>query len=170
MVNNYLTRPRRKAWLGAAIGAVLGIGSSIFGAAKQKEAEKQQQRLQRNTELRNTGLTSAANLTQAFSNANELDEEFKSRFYKCGGRKKAEWGAEDTISLITGLGSTGSSIATNIIGHESQKANYVNAINPLKSNPKDDDAVYDSAARSNMLNDYYRVANLRCGGSKIRRR
>ena len=98
MMNNYLNRPRRKAWIGAAIGAAVGIGSAIFGASKQKKAQEQQYALQRNMESRNTGLTSAANLTQAYANADELDKEFRNRFMRYGGRKKAAWGAEDTAA------------------------------------------------------------------------
>lgn len=163
MLNNYLNRPRKKAWIGAAIGAAVGIGSAIFSASKQKKAQEQQYALQRNMQLRNTGLTSAANLTQAYANADELDEEFRNRFLRYGGRRKAAWGAEDTTALINSLGSAGSNIATSMIGQAQQRANYINAINPLISK-KEDEAVYDSAARSNFLNNYYRTAALRMGG------
>lgn len=169
MLNNYLNRPRKKAWIGAVIGGAVGIGSAIFGAIKQKEAQEKQMRLQRNMESRNTSLTSAANLTQAYANADELDEEFRNRFYRCGGRKKAAWGAEDTSALISSLGSAGSNIATAMIGQAQQRANYINAINPLTSK-KEDEAIYDSAARTDFLNNYYRTAMLRCGGRKLGRR
>lgn len=167
MLNNYLNRPRKKAWIGAAIGAAVGIGSAIFGASRQKKAQEQQYALQRNMQLRNTGLTSAANLTQAYANADELDEEFRNRFLRYGGRRKAAWGAGDTTALINSLGSAGSNIATAMIGQASQRANYINAINPLTSK-KEDEAVYDSAARSNFLNNYYRTAALRMGGRSRR--
>ena len=180
MLNNYLNRPRKKAWLGAAIGAAVGIGSSIFGASRQKKAQEQQYALQRNMEIRNTGLTSAANLTQAYANADELNEEFRNRFLRYGGRRKAEtgtqtdtggwkWSDSDTSALISGLSSAGSNIATAMIGQAQQRANYVNAINPLTSK-KEDEAVYDSAARSNFLNNYYRTAALRMGGCRQSRR
>ena len=169
MMNNYFNRPRRKAWIGAAIGAAVGLGSAIFGANQQKKAQEQQMLLQRNTELRNTGLTSASNLTQAFANADDRDREFQQRFLRYGGRRKAKWGAEDTNALISSLGSAGSNIATAMIGQAQQKANYVNAVNPLTSD-NENEAVYDSAARSEALNDYYRTATLRCGGVKRGRR
>lgn len=180
MVNNYLNRPRKKAWVGAAISAAVGIGSAIFGASKQKKSQEQQYRLQRNMELRNIGLTSATNLTQTYADADERDEEFRSRFLRYGGRRKAEvgtesssgglkWSAADTDSLISGLGSAGSNIATAMIGQAQQRANYINAINPLTSK-KEDEAVYDSAARSEFLNNYYRTATMRLGGSKRSRR
>lgn len=169
MLNNYLNRPRKKAWIGAAIGAGVGLLSSVFGASKQKRAQERQYALQRNMELRNAGLTSASNLTQAFSNIDELNEEFRNRFLRCGGRRKAAWGAEDTSALISGLGSAGQNFVTNLVGQAQQKANYINAINPLISK-KDDEAVYDSAARSNFLNNYYRTTALRMGGRKQSRR
>lgn len=174
MMNNYFIRPRQKAWLGAAISGAIGIGSAIFGASKQKKAQEQQYALQRNTELRNTGLTSAANMNQSFANADELDKEFRDRFLRYGGRRKAEggggfkWSAGDTDALISGLGSAGSSLATSFIGQASQRANYINAINPMVSDKKDNEATYDSAARSNFLNNYYRTATLRMGGRSRR--
>lgn len=169
MLNNYFNRPRKKAWIGAAIGAAVGIGSTIFGASRQKRLQEQQYAMQRAAEARNTGLTSAANLTQAYANADELDREFKSRFMRMGGRKKCAWGAEDTTALISSLGSAGSNIATSIIGNAQQKAAYPGAVKPI-TNDKKDDAVYDSAARSSFLNNYYRTSSLRCGGTKMRRR
>ena len=179
MLNNYLNRPRKKAWIGAAIGAAVGIGSAIFGASRQKKAQEKQYALQLNTQHRNTGLTSAANLTQTFANANERDEEFRSRF-PYGGRRKAEagtessggglkWSAADTDSLISGLGSTGSNLATSLVGQAQQQGIYPSAIKPLTSNDKDNEAVYDSAARSEFLNNYYRTATMRLGGRHKRR-
>ena len=174
MLQNYLNRPRKKAWAGAAIDAAVGIGSAIFGASQQKKAQEQQFRLQRNMELRNAGLTSSANLNRVFANADELDEEFRNRFLRCGGRRKAEdgggfkWSSSDTDALIGGLGSAGSSFATALVGQAQQRANYINAINPLMSDKKDNEAVYDSAARSNFLNNYYRTAALRMGGRSRR--
>ena len=165
MLNNYFNRPRKKAWIGAAIGAAVGIGSAIFGASKQKKAQEQQMRLQRNMESRNTSLTSAANLTQAYANADELDREFRNRFMRMGGRKKCAWGAEDTTALINSLGSAGSSIATSIIGNAQQKAAYPGAIKPI-INDRKHDVAYDSAARSEFLNNYYRTSMMRCGGRR----
>lgn len=212
MLNNYLNRPRNKAFLGSIISGVIGIGTSIFGAAKQKEAQRQQYRLQRNMELRNTGLTSAANLIKAYSNADELDEEFKNRFlrfggrrkalfgdyipnyaaptvesyaYKLGGRKRFEgggdtktsntssngwnWSNADTNALISGLSSAGSNLATSLIGQATQRANYINSINPLIGDRNSDKTIYDSAARSELLNNYYRTSTLRCGGKRYKR-
>ena len=165
MLNNYFNRPRRKAWVGAAIGAAVGIGSAIFGASRQKRLQEQQYAMQRAAEARNTGLTSAANLTQAYANVDELDKEFKSRFMRMGGRKKCAWGAEDTVALINSLGSAGSNIATSLVGQAQQKTVYPGAVKPI-TNDRKDDAVYDSAARSEFLNNYYRTSMMRCGGRR----
>lgn len=165
ITNDYFKRPRKKAWAGAAIGAVVGLGSAIFGASKQKKVQEQQMKLQQAMEARNVGLTSAANLTQVYSNSDELDEEFRNRFLRYGGRRKAEWGAEDTTALINSLGNASSNIATNIIGRAQQQGIYPNAIKPIVNN-NDNEAVYDSAGRSNFLNNYYRTSALRCGGGR----
>lgn len=173
MWNNYFNRPRQKAWLGAAIGAAVGIGSAIFGASQQKKAQEEQYAIQRATQLRNTGLTSAMNLTRSYANSDELDKEFRSSFKRMGGRKKCVnggWTTADTDALISGLGSAGSNFATNIIGQAQQQGIYPNAFKPIMNDEKDNNAVYDSANRSQMLNDYYRVSSLRCGGSKMRRK
>lgn len=169
MLNNYFNRPRKKAWVGAAIGAAVGIGSTIFGAIRQKKAQEQQYALQQNTQYRNTGLTSAANMTQSFANVDELDKEFRNRFMRMGGRRRFEgggWTIADIDALISGLGSAGSNIATSLVGQAQQQGIYPNAFKPVVSSKKDNEAVYDSAARSNVLNNYYRTATLRLGGKR----
>ena len=168
MLNNYLNRPRKKAWVGAAIGAAVGIGSAIFGASQQKKAQEKQYALQRATEARNAGLTSATNLTQAYANTDELDKEFRQRFFSYGGRKKAKWGAEDTTALINNFSSAASNVATAMFGQAQQRGIYPNAIKPTVKDNNDNNVVYDSAARNEMLNNYYRTAMLRAGGCRRR--
>lgn len=170
MINNYSIRPRRKAFLGTAISAIVGIGSSILGASSQKKAQERQYALQRAAENRNVGVQGAANLTEAFVNADEEDRDFRNRFFLYGGRKKAKWGADDTNALINAFGNLGQTAATSIIGQAVQKGFNPTAINPIV-NKDEDKAVYDSAGRTDFLNNYYRTAMLRCGGGmKIRRR
>lgn len=180
MINNYLIRPRRKAFLGSIIGGIFGIGTSIYSASEQKKAQEKQYALQRNTQLRNTGLTSAANLNQAFANYDELDEEFRNRFMKFGGRKKFagggekastnnnfwNWSANDTNALISGLGSAGSNLATALVGQAQQQAIYPDNVKTIYGQEKDNEAKYDSAARSEFLNNYYRTAMMRMGGRR----
>lgn len=216
MLNNYLNRPRRKAWIGAAIGAAASIGSAIFGASQQRKAQQKQLNLQRNTQAREVGIQSAANLTQAYSNYDDLNEEFRNRFFLYGGRRKAEagteekkddnnssdngssensdsgnsdtssssgsgtfsgidlnyeWSKEDTNDIISGVGSAIGDIAGSFIRNNVHRSGETfipikTAMKPVGNNK----AVYDSAARSSFLNDYYKVNTLRCGGRKIGRR
>ena len=211
MLNTYLNRPRKKAWIGAVIGAGAGIASSIFGANQQRKAQQKQFNLQRNTQVRESGLQSAANLTQAFANYDELDREFQDRFFLYGGRKKAELGTEeenkndnnsstdsssnadtsddntndvnyfsgeglkwskvDTNAIISNVGNTVGNIAGALIRNNVHRSGEI--FNPIKASirPKQtNEAIYDSAARSEFLNNYYRTATMRFGGSKRSRR
>lgn len=217
MLNTYLNRPRKKAWIGAAIGAAVGIGSAIFGANQQRKAQQKQFNLQRNTQAREAGLQSAANLTQAFANYDELDREFQDRFFLYGGRKKAELGTEeenkdenkttddnnsstdsssnndasndstidvdyssggglkwsnaDTNAIIGSVGNAVGNIAGTLIRNNVHRSGEI--FNPIKASirPKQaNEAIYDSAARSEFLNNYYRTATMRLGGNKRSRR
>lgn len=166
MLNNY---KRRKAFLGAAISAIAGLATSAISASRQKKAQEQQYALQRQSEAINRSFTSSANLTQAFANADELDKEFRGRFLSYGGRRKAAWGKTDTTALINSLGNVGSNIATSIVGNAQQQIAYPTAMKPVVGNNKDNEAVYDSAARSEFLNNYYRTSTMRLGGRHKRR-
>ena len=196
ITNNYFVRPRRKAFIGAAIGAAAGIGSSIFGAIQQRKAQQKQFNLQQNTQAREAGLQSATNLTQAYANYNELDKEFQDRFLRYGGRRKAElgteepeetkveetpkidikggdgykWSSNDTSDIISSVGSAVGNIASSLIGNNINRSSRI--FTPIKVNTasSNNEAVYDSAARSSFLNDYYKINTMRCGGRKMGRR
>ena len=78
---------RPKAFLGAAIGAVGGIAGSIIGGvsanSQRKKAEREARRQKMYEENRS--------LTQAYSNAGELQDEYEKRFqktFKTGGKQK----------------------------------------------------------------------------------
>lgn len=205
MLNNYLNRPRNKAWLGAAIGAAVGLGSTIFGAITSKNAQAKQYALQRNMEARNAGITGAGNLTQAYANSDELDKEFRNRFLRYGGRRKAEagteektddnsssdsnnssdnsgsssgggfsfdyeWSNQDTNDIISGVGSAVGDIASSLIRNNVRRNGET--FTPIKVNGRkvgSNDAVYDSAARSQFLNNYYKTATMRMGGKRGKR-
>ena len=205
MLNNYLNRPRKKAWIGAAIGAAASIGSAIFGASQQRKAQQKQLALQRNTQAREAGIQSAMNLTQAYANYDELDEEFRNRFLRYGGRRKAEagteektddnsssdsnsssdnsgsssgggfsfdyeWSNQDTNDIISGVGSAVGDIASNLIRNNVSRSGET--FTPIKVNGRkvgSNNAVYDSAARSQFLNNYYKTATMRMGGKRGKR-
>lgn len=196
ITNNYFARPRKKAWIGAAISAGVGLGSSIFGAIQQRKAQQKQFNLQQNTQAHQAGLQSAANLTQAYANYDELEKEFQNRFLRYGGRRKAElgteepketkveeppkvdvgggngykWSSNDTSDIISGVGSAVGNIASSLINNNVNRSSRI--FTPIKVNTasSNNEAVYDSAARSSFLNDYYKINTMRCGGRKIGRR
>lgn len=125
---------RKKAFIGAAIGAVSGIASSLFGAAKKRKQEramlKQQQEEQNKTETyQNAQALSSGVADQSYvedyqkkvtlkmggyADRTKSKKKIVNRIYRCGGRKKAElgtdtgskWTKQDTGDLITSL-STG---------------------------------------------------------------
>lgn len=141
---------RKKAFIGAIVGAVGSIAGGIIGASKaRKQAEAQykaariqaqnqqaaidqqnanaqaqidanyQQQLaqvraqeelnkeQNQLAAQKIGIQDAQSLTQAYGNQAELNNEFKNRFakfggkFKCGGRKKAETGTSYTYKPKT---------------------------------------------------------------------
>lgn len=90
MKAKYIYKPKRqKAFLGAIIGAVSGIASSIIGANQQKKANEaalKEQQKQYNIDQINS-------LIQASQDRAYIDA-YKDRIsFKCGGRKKALLGA-----------------------------------------------------------------------------
>lgn len=85
----YIYKPKRqKAFLGAIIGAVGGIASSIIGANQQKKANEaalKEQQKQHNINQINS-------LIQASQDRAYIDA-YKDRIsFKCGGKKKAKLG------------------------------------------------------------------------------
>lgn len=128
---NNIKPKRRKAFLGALVGGLVGVaGSAISGVMSKKAAEKQA-REQRINQNRRATYEMAANLTNAYSDEDWSDElknrvtfkqggkmkkqKFNStdrlavaKKFKCGGRKKAEngtstpiWTSTDTSNLIS---------------------------------------------------------------------
>lgn len=125
---------RKKAFIGAAIGAVTGIAGSLIGGAKKRKQEramlKQQQKEQNKTETyQNAQALSSGVADQSYvedyqkkvtlkmggyADRTKSKKKIVNRIYRCGGRKKAElgtdtgskWTKQDTGDLITGL-STG---------------------------------------------------------------
>lgn len=179
---------RNKAFLGAIIGAVAGIGSSILGGVMNKNSSEKAQRQQQIAQNRQDTYTMAQNLSNAYGNQEYVDEFNKRVTFKkggkmntkgdrlvrekklacggrkkaaCGTRKKAEWGAEDTSALISGLGSAGSNIASAAINSSIDRSPIAKSM--FSGKPK------ESIERPDYLNSeaitdsaYY----FRCGGAK----
>lgn len=86
-MNQY--RDRRKAFIGAVVGAGLGVAKGIAGiVSKKKQAEKQQQQ-----DYVNAVLQSKGGMDDEINNNEALQEQFESKYVmKCGGRKRACYG------------------------------------------------------------------------------
>lgn len=122
---------RKKAFIGAAIGAVTGIAGSLIGGAKKRKQEramlKQQQEEQnkietyQNAQALSSGVADQSYVEDyqkkitlkmgGYTNRVKSKKKAVNRIYRCGGRKKAELGADsgakwnktDTENLISGL-------------------------------------------------------------------
>lgn len=122
-------KPRKKAFIGMAIGAGASILSGIFGGiAKRRQQKKQQQQQERN-QIRQNDLEraqqSAGNINAALENAYEERDAFRDQFMKCGGRyrnrKKANFGTimgEALPGISAGVGN----LLETVIGGDGQIA------------------------------------------------
>lgn len=179
---------RNKAFLGAIIGAVAGIGSSILGGVMNKNSAEKAQRQQQIAQNRQDTYTMAQNLSNAYGNQEYVDEFNKRVTFKkggkmntkgdrlvrekklacggrkkaaCGTRKKAEWGAEDTSALISGLGSAGSNIASAAINSSIDRSPIAKSM--FSGKPKESIEHPDYLSSEAVTDSAY---YFRCGGAK----
>ena len=84
-----MTYGRKKAFIGAIVGAGLGVAKGVAGIiSKRKQAQKQQQQDYLNTVLQARGA-----MTTDLNNNENLQEEFENKYVmKCGGRKRSACG------------------------------------------------------------------------------
>lgn len=84
-----MTCGRKKAFIGAVVGAGLGVAKGVAGIiSKKKQAQKQQQQDYLNSVLQARGA-----MTTDLNNNENLQEDFESKFVmKCGGRKRSACG------------------------------------------------------------------------------
>lgn len=129
---------RKKAFWGAIIGAGVSALSNIIGGVINSNAQrtaseaqlKAQERLLKRQE--NLNEDSQRLQSEIAEQANQgIYDELRQKYYKCGGkvkvRKKAEWGTEDTSSLLSGLLGGLGNIGTSAIN--SNTALQINANN-----------------------------------------
>lgn len=124
---------RKKAFIGAAIGAIGGIAGSIFGAAKKRKQEREMLKQQQTEQNKQDTYAEAQARSTDIANQDYVDDYQKKvtlrmggyvdrvkskkktnqKVLRCGGRKKAElgtdsgskWTKTDTTDLINGLSS-----------------------------------------------------------------
>lgn len=171
---------RKKAFVGAIIGAVAAIGSSIASSVISKKNAKKQAEEQQKQQNRQDTYEMAQNLTAGYGDQ-EYVKDFKNRVqfkkggimnnkyndrierikkFKCGGRKKAAWGANDTEAVISGLGSGISNVASSAITNSTDTS--VSRGNIFSNEPKTTIETPDYMISTNMM----RPAYLRCGGKR----
>lgn len=141
---------RDKAFIGAAIGSVAGIASSIFGGISQKKAAQQQAKAQNRSDT----YAMADNLSEGYGDQ-EYADDFKQKItfkaggmckgdrvkiakkMKCGGRIKKEaggeddekgWTANDTGAAISGIGSAVGNVLGTIIGSGTKSVSSLKGI------------------------------------------
>lgn len=124
---------RRKAFIGAAIGAAANVIGSIISNKKKQKAEEAQYRQQQAEQVRTEGVQQATALTQNLNNTEYADEYKKritlknggkvytdrlkrNKIYACGGRKYACGGRKKAYACggrkkaVLGLGDAMSGI------------------------------------------------------------
>lgn len=122
---------RKKAFIGAAIGAVASIAGGLIGNAKKKKEEARQRAIAKGNRDYENNLKETSSINQALASYdNSTGEEFEARLQKYGGstkyRDRKAWGGwGDVVSgVISGVGSVvegatgiqGISAAGNAIG------------------------------------------------------
>lgn len=165
-------RNRRKAWLGAAIGAaasLIGGGiSAIMGDNASKEAQRQAQINQNKKDNYNL----AQNLTAGYANQDYVDQMNERVSFSLGGRRRKaeEGGSFDWNSVINGVSS----------GLNSAMSGAVNAANLRRQNIKQGESLANAPKteiktpyyNTNVVNGYSDLFSqqqmLRCGGRKRR--
>lgn len=178
---------RNKAFLGAVIGAVANIGSTIAGGIMSKNSAEKAQRQQQMAQNRKDTYSMAQNLSNAYGNQEYVDEFNKRVTFKkggkmntkgdrlvrekkfacggrkktaCGTRKKAAWGASDTSALINGLSSAGSSLASAAINSSIDRSPI--ATSQFSGKPKEYIEKPDYLITNAIENGYY----FKAGGCK----
>lgn len=115
---------RKKAFIGAIVGAVGSIAGGLIGGAKQRrEAKKQAMIASRNRQFE-TLSNEAQGINSALANYNNsAAEDFEAKLMKCGGKVKYRnrksfggWG-----DVIGGITSAAGSIASGVTGNNSYR-------------------------------------------------
>ena len=142
---------RKKAMIGAAVGMVANIASSIIQGQKKKKAEEEQFRRQQAEANRQAGIQQAQALTAAYNDQSYVDDVKKkivlkmggkyknnhvsrAKKFACGGRKKADFGSfmkESGNSLINSIGKGITAAITNPYGEVSKVPDNGQATNNL---------------------------------------
>lgn len=172
-----MKRKQKKAFAGALIGGLIGLGGSIIGGLMNKNAAEKAADAQKRMANRQALLQSAQNLTNAYGNQEYVDEFNKkivaNNTYKCGGnikrkrKKKFEAGGFDWNSVINGAFSGINSITNNafnakIMGYQNNTNQpIVTTVGSPKETIEQPDYVANNANNIDsrlLLNNHLRIA------------
>lgn len=163
-------RPRKKAWIGAAIAAGVSLLGSIGGGLMKKNAEQKNQKRATIAQNRADTYEMAQNLTAGYGDQSYLDRLNErvtfshggSKRRACGGKVKKEAGGSsiNTTDIINGVSSALNNLSTNAIDASiiRNKANYNKS---FFSNTAKDELVVPGY--------YDRLQLMKCGGKKVRK-
>ena len=107
--------PRKKAFLGAAIGTVANVVGSVISNHKKKKAEEEAFAKQQQQQNIADNLSQSNALVQIANNQSYIDDYKKRITFKCGGKHKALLGANfkaEAADALSGLGGLLTSILT----------------------------------------------------------
>lgn len=112
---------RKKAFIGAAIGAVASIAGGIIGGAKKRKAAKREALRQKRLENFNNATNTANALNEGLEGQQEFQENFYDQYMKYGGKlkyrdrnKKAIGGIGEIIGgVLQGAGTITSAVTGN---------------------------------------------------------
>lgn len=153
---------RKKAVWGAIAGMAVSLAGNIISGIINKNAKEKEQARENALANYQNNLNAGANLANAINGSSDLVDNYNQRVtFKRGGKyRRAAWGAQDTSSLISGLGSALGSVATSAINSSSN--NNVQTVRqaPVQFQPKviKLPTYYDRIAAAQNI--------YRCGGKK----
>lgn len=181
---------RKKAWIGAVIGAAASLLGSVGGSILSSNAQQEQIDEQKESQNRKDTYTMANNLSAAYGNQGYVDEfqnkvTFKNggrmktkkvdnsdrltvaKRFKCGGRKKLANGGSsfDYSSLINGISSGIGNVATAAINNSVDRSpiNSVSYTGTAKESLEKPDYVTDNTS---TYTDRLAMAKMGCRRKK----
>lgn len=87
IINNMITK-RKKKWLGAVIGGVASIASSLINARNQANMQEQALKQQEEAQNKQLAMQNAANLTAKYADTSYIDAMQDKISFKAGGKTK----------------------------------------------------------------------------------
>lgn len=164
-----MSTKRRKAWLGAVIGAAASLlGGGISSGIGANSAKKQQRAAQIAQNKQDT-YEMAQNLTAGYGDQSYIDDLVRHATFKLGGRKRKkceDGGKFDYSSLINGVSSAANSIGTALTNANIANHSRVNRQDFFANVPKTEVVIPEYATNVEYMDR--QLPMLKCGGKRRR--